>query len=212
MDYSKIKLFDNINGESCHLMMECFDARHRTFKRGQIVYDFSGGENSIVIITKGKAFMIREDIDGMKDILEHIEENGIFGDMLNFSKITKDNIYVLCEEDCECIFIRYDQITKRCVNACGHHTQLIENLFDLMLNKALMLSERVEVLSRRSIRSKLMCYFIILAREKNVANLPFSITALAEYLCVDRSAMVRELGNMKKEGIIELDKREIKIC
>ena len=33
-------------------------------------------------------------------------------------------------------------------------------------------------------------------------TLPFSLTDLADYLSIDRSAMMRELKNLKNEGII----------
>ena len=64
-----------------------------------------------------------------------------------------------------------------------------------MTEKAAALSERVEVLSRRSIREKLLCYFGLLAgqRQRQSVQLPFSLSALADYISADRSAMMREL-------------------
>ena len=41
--------------------------------------------------------------------------------------------------------------------------------------------------------------------------MPFSFTTLADYICCDRSAMMRELGQMKEEGLVSIDKREVKM-
>ena len=81
----------------------------------------------------------------------------------------------------------------------------------LIADKTLSLSERVEVLSQRTIRDKLLCYFAQSARQAGAPcfRLPFSLSALADYLCVDRSAMMRELSRMKKEGLLDSNRREI---
>ena len=64
---------------------------------------------------------------------------------------------------------------------------------------------RIEVLSKRTIRDKLRAYFtIISARNMSKSfKIPFSLTDLADYLSVDRSAMMRELKSLKEDGFIE---------
>lgn len=89
---------------------------------------------------------------------------------------------------------------------------MIENMFHLISEKASALSERVEVLSRRSIRDKLLCYFSLQqAKNGGSFTLPFSLSALADYISTDRSAMMRELKNLADEGIIERDGKKLRI-
>ena len=64
---------------------------------------------------------------------------------------------------------------------------------------------RIELLSKRTIREKLLGYFNIIS-SRNISKsfkLPFSLTDLADYLSIDRSAMMREIKALKEEGIIE---------
>ena len=213
MDLSKICLFKNIIEADYHSMMDCFGAKERHFNKGDILLSASLMSDSIAILTQGSAHVIREDIKGDRVILECLEPNSVFGRVMFFDT-SNDNIYVLCEKDCDCIFIEYGQLTKRCEKACYYHTQVVENLFELMMNKAVLLSQRVEILSRRTIRNKLLCYFSILAANtgNNKVEIPFSMTALADYVCVDRSAMMRELNNMKADGLINLNKKRVEIC
>ena len=82
-------------------------------------------------------------------------------------------------------------------------------MLKLMNDKAQALSRRVDVLSRRSIREKLLCYFRQLAEQAGSEEftLPFSLSTLADYIATDRSAMMRELKRLRTEGIIRSDGR-----
>ena len=135
----------------------------------------------------------------------------MFGRTLAFSGSRSDTLEVVCRQPCEVLFIDYPHILKRCERACTHHSVLVQNMLRLMSDKAQALSERVDVLSRRSIRDKLMCYFLQ-QRDRTGSDtfqLPFSLSVLADYIASDRSAMMRELKKMREEGLIENSGRNI---
>ena len=69
-----------------------------------------------------------------------------------FENVAGDSITVIAEEPCRVWFMQDEHVTRRCEKACAHHSRLVENMFHIMTEKAAALSERVEVLSRRSIR------------------------------------------------------------
>ena len=125
-----------------------------------------------------------------------------------------DSITVIAEEPCRVWFMQDEHMTRRCERACAHHSRLVENMFHIMTEKAAALSERVEVLSRRSIREKLLCYFGLPAgqRQRQSFQLPFSLSALADYISADRSAMMRELKKMKDERLVEVAGRQVTLC
>jgi DNA-binding MarR family transcriptional regulator len=58
-----------------------------------------------------------------------------------------------------------------------------------------------------------MTYFFSCAAEASSAefNINITLTELAGYLCVDRSAMMRELSRMKADGLIESKGQHIKL-
>ena len=96
-----------------------------------------------------------------------------------------------------------------CAKVCPHHTRLLENLFLLSAEKNRQLSVYTDILSKRSLRQKLLAYFDTLRKEagSNTFTLPMSLSSLAEYLCVDRSAMMREIKSLREEGFLASDKR-----
>ncbi|MFR3920744.1 MAG: Crp/Fnr family transcriptional regulator [Dysosmobacter welbionis] len=115
---------------------------------------------------------------------------------------------------CDILFIDNSCIFKRCENACTHHSTLVYNMMNLLSNKTRSLSERVDVLSRRSIREKLLCYFRQQTEKsgEDVFTLPFSLSVLADYIATDRSAMMRELRHLKEEGVLRSEGRRITLC
>ena len=73
------------------------------------------------------------------------------------------------------------------------------------MNNTIKLNTRIELLTKKNIRDKLLTYFNLLSTRtlSKTFTLPFSLTDLADYLSVDRSAMMRELSHLKEEGFIE---------
>ena len=67
------------------------------------------------------------------------------------------------------------------------------------------------MLACRSIREKLLCFFEQLADEHGSRTfpLPFSLSALADYISADRSAMMREMRKMREEGLICTEGRSV---
>lgn len=102
----------------------------------------------------------------------------MFGRHLAFAGFAADSLEVVARTACDILFIDNSCIFKRCENACTHHSTLVYNMMNLLSNKTRSLSERVDVLSRRSIREKLLCYFRQQTEKsgEDVFTLPFSLS------------------------------------
>ena len=211
MEAVKTPILEGITREEQEQMRVCFGVREERFRAGETVYDFAEGRKYLGLIARGSAVIQRIDRQGSRTILEHLESGGVFGEMLMFENVAGDSITVVAEEPCRVWLMAADQGTKRCENACAHHTQVVENMFQLVAEKATSLYERVEVLSRRSIRDKLLCYFSLLAAKSRGGefSLPFSLSALADYISTDRSAMMRELKKMRDEKLVDIQGRRV---
>ena len=150
-------LFQNISYESYLAMYDCFQAVNRTFRPYEVMYDYTSGSvsadsDSVGVIERGTASLIRIDENGVATVLEELGPGGVFGKALAFAGSSQDVLEVVCRTACEVVYIRYSQILKRCENACLHHSLLVQNMLRLISEKAQALSQRVDVLSRRSIR------------------------------------------------------------
>ena len=207
-DYRGFPIFRDISAMSIARMMECFCVRQVTYEPGSVVREYGSGGREVGIVAEGAADLVRIDYGGTRTILEHLEAGSIFGEVLAFTVQTGDSISVVTDTGCQVIYMDYAHIMKRCENACQHHSQLVQNLFNLVTDQMQQMGRRVEVLSRRSIREKLLCYFAIQAEEGQF-TLPFTLSALADYIGSDRSAMMRELKKLREEGLVQVEGRKV---
>ena len=210
MTIPQTPVFDGISVEECRRIYDCFGVQERCFKPEELIYDFDTGRHTIGVLATGSAIVERMDRRGDRTILEHLEPGGVFGEMLMFQNVLGDSICVSCEKTCCVWFVPEEKLERRCEKNCGHHNRMIENMFRLIRDKATALSERVEVLSRRSIREKLLCYFSLQqAKCGGSFTLPFSLSALADYISTDRSAMMRELKKLRQSGRVRIEGRKV---
>ena len=212
-EYFQKNLFKDISIDEYKKLLSCLDGRTKQFRTGETICDYDEAFHEIGIIGKGTASVVRYEYNGARTILERLGPQDIFGHLLSYEGSEHAGISVVCDSPCDILFIHYATIGSPCTKCCAHHHQLTQNLLDLISERALNLSRRVEVLSQRTIREKLICYFMQLAAQAKASSfsLPFTMVDLADYLSIDRSAMTRELKRMKEEGLIEMDKRCVRL-
>ena len=100
------------------------------------------------------------------------------------------------------------RITVSCTKACAFHSRLIFNLLKVVANRNLAFNRKLEILSKRTTREKLMTYLMHEAKRQGSSHftIPFDRQALADYLGVDRSALSAEISKMKKDGILDSER------
>ena len=214
-ELSNSPLFQDISYEEYLRMLDCFHAVQKSFRPDEVIYDFTDPtSNAVGVVERGEASLIRIDEDGISTVLEELGTGCVFGRSLAVSGSGRDSMEVIARETCDVMFIDYPHILKRCERACTHHSLLVQNMLRLIAGKAQALSERVDVLSRRSIREKLLCYFRQLEEKtgSRTLQLPFSLSVLADYIATDRSAMMREMKRLKEEGVLRSEGRRITLC
>lgn len=207
-------LFNGVDKADRQRMITCFNADIKNYKPGSRIAEFSASSDKLGIILSGKAVMVKYDVNGVRTIIEALSEQSIFGVFFTYPFSQRSMIEIISETDCEVMFLKRSEITKRCENACQCHTRVVENLLELMSEKAVRLSERIEVLSQRTIEDKLISCLQIIednTPDGKAPQIPFSTTALSDYLCVNRSALQRVITRLKNDGVLYLSKRKFRL-
>ena len=207
MNTDENQLFSGIPREQVEQMLPCLEASRREFSAGRLIYSYQSGKTAAILL-KGTASVVRYEANGSRTILESLGEGGIFGAGLDFHTESLGSVHVICDSSCQVLFLNYEKMIRPCRNACPRHLDLVQNILSILSRKSRLLGERVEVLSRRSIREKLLCYFSIQAKN-GTFTLPFTLSALADYIGSDRSAMMRELRKLRQEGLVQVDGRRV---
>ena len=197
-------LFENVSEKEIDKILKILDSKPIILSKKSII-TLSDDNYNIGIILKGEANIEKYDYDGNRSILEKLHENSIFGKY--FYPMGKD-ISVVSISECEVLLLEYDSIINKVKNKV-----FLNNFYYLLSQKIIEKNIRLEILSKRSIKDKLLSYFFILAQEnsKQVFILPFNYTELADYLFVDRSAMMREIKKMKESKIIKTNGKIVKL-
>lgn len=195
-----------------NIACNCIKIQRKNFSKGSVITTYIEKRKQICILLTGKADLIRYDLNGNKDIVDRFSKDDIFGEAF-FPVNTNNELFVLATEDSEVLLFLYDDIQLKCNNNCKFHYTLVSNLLELVLNNVVHQNTRIEILSKRTIREKLLSYFSILSKKsfsKNI-TIPYSLTSLADYLSVDRSAMMREIKSLIDEGFILKNGNKIRL-
>lgn len=203
-------IFNNITEKEKTKLLTYLKAHTYSAKKGKDISLIVRDKNSICIVEKGEVKILKTDALGSEILFDEVLQGDIFGSSI--SNISIDST-IETIEDTELIILDFDYIIKKNDFKYQYYNQFIKNLLNAYQEKIEKNNNRIEVLTNKTIRDKLLSYFNIMTKGKNtkILYLPFSYSALADYLAINRSAMSREIGNLKNEGLIEVDGRKIKL-
>ena len=185
-------------------MSKCVNAKKRTFMNGETILSFGNKRKIIGIILSGNADLRKIDIKGFETILENLSKGDIFSEM--FIEINDDPTYLVATKETEVLFIDYYHIFNDCKINCLNHKIVVNTIIDMLMHKTVQLSNKISILSSRTTREKILSYLQTEAKGNRKVTINYSLQELADYLCVDRSDMMREIKKLidekkiKKEG------------
>ena len=199
-------LYDGLDRAQLLDVLSCFGAIIKKYSAGEKVMLFPSdniSERTVGIIISGTARLATYDAEGELYLSQLYDGEGIFGSM--FINSTSEDCFALeAMSAVEIAYTDFERISEFCENACASHIRFTRNLYRLIANQSKEASLRLNVLSKKTMREKLMSYFLFCAAERssNEFNINIILSELSKYLCVDRSSMMRELKKMKDDGII----------
>ncbi|MDR1832726.1 MAG: Crp/Fnr family transcriptional regulator [Fusobacteriaceae bacterium] len=195
---------DGIPKDVVKEMIYCFKPELKTYYANETILCYSDKKNKIGVMLSGTAHLYAINQDGEYQELETYKNRDVFGEifhvpMENFEYIIEATSYA------KVMFIDYHHIITPCNKICEHHTRLINNLFHMTAKKVQLLSLHISIMSQNTIRKKLLAYlkYIRHSAGANPFTIPMSLISLSEYLCVDRSAMMREISHLKRDGVLK---------
>jgi len=204
-------LFKGIAYSDFEKMYHCIEAKIQKYKKGDIILLSGDTVDFVGLIMSGSISIINEDRNGNITITHKLTVPELFGVVLACAGVSHSPITVQALEESEILFFNYKKILNTCSNACGFHSRLIENMIRIIADKNMMLNQKIEILSKRTTKEKLLCFFDMQRKGAKKFAVPFNREEMAQYLCVDRSAMSNELCKMRDEGMIKFKKNIFEI-
>ena len=207
------KLFSGVGEEDIIAMLSCLGARLLTYKKGEYVLRQGERLSDILVLVEGNLHIQKDDYWGTRSILGQIAVGEIFGEAYASPESGMLLYDVIAVEDSSVFFFDVKRIISTCSSACRFHSMVVQNLFFAISEKNRGLVQKLDHMSKRTTREKLLSYLSEESRKQNSANItiPFNRQQLADYLSVDRSAMSNELSKMRDEGLLEFEKNRFRL-
>lgn len=209
--YNQIKnspVFYGMNDTELRDLLECFHARIKKYESEEMIIRQGDIISNLYLILDGAVNIEKDTYWGRRIIISRLGKNDNLALSFVGSKNIESNIDAITVESTTVLLLSYAKCTSMCQNACTRHKILINNLFQILSKENIELIQKIENVSQKTIRDKLIT-FLSNEAAKNRSNnfdIKFNRQELADYLNIDRSAMSFELSKMQKEGIIEYDR------
>lgn len=206
----KSALLRDIEPQNLDQILGCLNAVAASFRAGEIIWLAGEPADRMGIVLSGRVQIVREEFSGNRSILTELEAGELFGETFACSSDVKNlPVTVLSVTQSAVLTIDFRGIAAGSPSACPGHAKLIENMLGILADKNRLLNRRIGHLSKRTTREKLLSYLSEQAQLQGSRSItiPFDRQELADYLCVERSAMSSALGKLRDEGILSFRKR-----
>jgi CRP-like cAMP-binding protein len=204
----KLPIFYNLKNEEIINILNFFNYSKEDFEKNNFIFEIGKPISKIGIILSGEINIIKEDFWGNRNILNKFKSGEIFGEVFALAKVSPNNILVETSQNSKILFLDLTNFSIDNENNSNEILKFLSNIFKISLKKNILFTEKLEHITKKTIREKIISYLSTeaLKNRSNSFFIKFDRQELADYLFVERSALSRELSSMKKDGLIEYNK------
>lgn len=200
-------LFSGLNSEDYDYALRFFSCRRKFFEKGQILKEPGSALSCFGLVLSGNIQVGLDDIDGRQMILATVSPGDTFGESLCFLG-RETGVYIQAASDSSVLTMSTDRMRFGSKSPDPRDAMLTNRFTAMLASRTLAMNDRLQILSRLTIREKLITFFSQWAVKSasHSFTIPFDRATMASYLGTDRSALSRELSKMRREGLIAFEK------
>lgn len=206
-------LFDGVEENDILKMLSCLDAKVMEFDKKYTIFTEGSPAKYIGIMLFGSAQIIQHDYYGNRSIISEITSPDLFGEAFASMESQSIPISVIANEACEVMLISANSILHTCSNSCLFHQKIIFNLMKSLAEKNILFHQKIDIISKRTTRDKLMTYLMYEAKKVRSGKfkIPFDRQELADFLEVDRSGLSAEISKLRREKVLTCRKNQFEL-
>ena len=204
-----INPFEGISSTQKNKLLKLLETHTYNFNKNQEILYTIKNKNIICILLEGSAKIITINYIGEENLIEELYENSVFG--TNISGLNNAEAQVRTLTTSKVLIIDFNKLIDNKNINYSYYNIFIVNLFKIIHSKLKESNDRTNILTQKSIRDKLLMYFKNEYRKNHSLEIypEDTLKIIADYLALNRSAMFRELKNLKDEKFIKIDKKKI---
>lgn len=197
-------LFQGVAEEELPELYRVLGAKSHPYPRGAAILRAGDPAGAVGVVLSGSVQVQLEDFWGNRSILTQLGPGEIFGEVFSCAQVDRMPISVEAAESAEVLLVDYRQVLAAGDGGGRYQALLTRNMMRILAQKNLILAGKIEHLTKRTIREKVLSYLSDQAvrQGSSLIEIPFDRQGLADYLAVDRSALSRELGRMSRQGLL----------
>ena len=209
-ELARLPLFEGISLEELMLMSGCLSLSRRDFDESQTIILAEQRVSLVGAIVEGSVQMVTQDIDGNESIFACLYPGELVGESFACGPTRTSRVTFRAASQSSLLFLDFSRINRTCSRSCRFHQRLASNMVSMLCQKNVLLMQRLEVVSQRTLRQKVLTYLSIEAARQGkskgeVISVPLTRAQFAAYLGANRSALSRELSLMQREGSIAIE-------
>lgn len=206
-----IDLFENVENNEILELLKCIGIKTKTYKKGSYIIKNGNRTDNLGVILEGSAQITKIDSLNKEIVVENLKTNDIFGHNIVCLGIKKSPVNIIAKTNCEILFLPFEKVITPCNKLCKYHLQLIKNIMKMISKRNSLLNDKLDIIGQKTTREKILALLENYKTDTGVFSIPYSREEMAKFLCVDRSAMSRELCKMRDEGILKFNKNNFEL-
>ena len=207
MNLKNHPLFQDLSESDLDQLYHAACMRSQFFEKNQTVFHAGDRICEVGIVQTGNVHIEMIDLWGNKSILSSIAPGQIFAE--TYAICRKPLLVdVTAAAPCQILFLNLEFLARSFSEPGSCRDAIMQNLFAICVRKNLILSNRIFCTTPKTVRGRLLVYLSSESAKAGSTSftIPFDRQGMADYLNLDRSALSKELGRMKKDGILDFKK------
>ncbi len=210
-ELEKSKLFQAINEKETERILKCSKSRMKKYPAGTYIFEQGGIPSRLFLLLDGQVQICKDFTSGKRDVLYLVEAGNVFGEIFLFGDRKHYWYDAVATEDVTVLEMPWDFFYHFCSNACDHHKQLTQNMLEILSENNFKITRKLHIVTTSSLRERIAIWLIDSMDENANVSLHMNREQLADFLGVARPSLSRELMRMQKDGLIEVERKMIKV-
>ena len=207
------ELFAGMSLEEANRMLECLDAHVISRDKGAAIFVEGSHATRFGVVLSGSLVVVKDGLDGKRSIIKRIGEKELVAAAQAFSGAKTMRVRVEADAPSRILILNAERVGSPCCKGCAFHARLVRNVMRIISAKTLELNAKIDILSHRTTEDRLLAYLHSFAEKcgSREFDIPFDRQQLADFLCVERSALSAEISRLVRAGSFDCHKNHFKL-
>lgn len=209
----KARLFEQLSPETARELFQLLNPKQVILHKNDILIRDGQIVDFFAIVESGELTATKLYGDGSQSLLLKFLPSYMAGIDIAATKRKISTYYVTAAKNSVVYLLDYPKIAVPGILPEKERLLMMESVLALIAAEHIRKMYKIEILSRKGLRDRILTFLSIQRSFENSDDftIPFSREELADYLCVNRSALSHELSLMEKDNLIRCRKNHFQI-